>query len=376
MTEHNYKISLITPVYNAVKYLANVLESVQGQTIGFENIEWLLVDDCSTDGSAQIISQWAAEHSNIKLLKTEKNSGTPAKPRNIGLDHATAPYIMFLDNDDALHLNACKALYDEISRTRVDIVTGDVTLMDYEGFSKKDKDLLLNYNDSAALGFHLMESPLGDWIGPFLKNHWCKIYRRDIIETNHIRCLEGKLWEDILFLFLYMSCVKDMVCIAEPIVSYRARVESLSHVYDKQFYCSLPKSIDFGMACAEQLGQKNAHRFVEMLTYGGHVEYYTDQLLGSETLSKEELDECLMTWKNTYVYSIKYGAQFHSAYCKILADDFLSGMDEKAIFHFHTLKELYKQRQREKDNILNSKTFRFAKKMSNIKQRITGGRTE
>ena len=62
----SYKISLITPVYNAFRYLDETFESVKVQTIGFENIEWLLVDDHSSDGSFEKISLWAEEYPNLK----------------------------------------------------------------------------------------------------------------------------------------------------------------------------------------------------------------------------------------------------------------------------------------------------------------------
>lgn len=375
MADCNYKISLITPVYNAIAYIEEAFESVKNQTIGFENVEWLLVDDCSTDGSYELLCEWAETYPNLKVLRTPSNTGTPAGPRNIGLDNATAPYVMFLDNDDAFFPNAMKALYDEIERTGVDVVAGDVALMNPEDFPKEERHKLLNGITGISYGFREMQLPLGEWAWPYRNDHWCKIYKRDIIEQNNIRCLSGALWEDILFLFQYMTCAKTMIHIEVPILNYRARRESLSHVHNKDFYCSLPKSIDYGFAKVEQLGERNAQIYAAFLVCGNHVEHYMNELLDSEHLSQEELSDCLMAWKNTFIKSVEYDAEFHSAYCKIIADDFACGDDEKALFHFFTLKELYKQRQLEVNNILNSRTFRLAKKIADIKQ-FLGGKKE
>ena len=95
-----YKVSVIIPVYNAEDTLKNAVDSVVNQTIGFENIELILVDDNSSDGSKEIISDYANEYDNVKPIFLSKNSGSPSMPRNVGIDNATAPYLMFLDNDD------------------------------------------------------------------------------------------------------------------------------------------------------------------------------------------------------------------------------------------------------------------------------------
>lgn len=90
--------SIITPCYNGAEYIADCIESVRAQT--FEDWEMLVVDDCSTDRSAEIVKQYAKEDSRIKYLYTPKRSGSPSLPRNIGIDHAQGDFIAFLDADD------------------------------------------------------------------------------------------------------------------------------------------------------------------------------------------------------------------------------------------------------------------------------------
>lgn len=98
-------VSIITPVYNSEKYLAENIASVQSQT--YANWEHILVDDCSTDKSADIILQCAAQDSRIKYIKLLKNSGAGIA-RNTAIKAAKGKYIAFLDSDDLWHPDKLK----------------------------------------------------------------------------------------------------------------------------------------------------------------------------------------------------------------------------------------------------------------------------
>ena len=91
-------VSVITPCYNAERYLASAIESVISQT--FSDWEMIVVDDCSTDGSAAIVRRYAQDDVRIRLLSTMQNTGSPAIPRNIGIENAHGRYLAFLDSDD------------------------------------------------------------------------------------------------------------------------------------------------------------------------------------------------------------------------------------------------------------------------------------
>tara|TARA_R110002020_G_scaffold336426_4_gene551804 strand:+ start:73085 stop:73828 length:744 start_codon:yes stop_codon:yes gene_type:complete len=93
-------VSIITPVYNSDKFLANNIASVQAQT--YSNWEHILVDDCSTDNSADIILEYASKDSRIKYIKLQKNSGAGIA-RNTAIKAAKGKYIAFLDSDDLWH---------------------------------------------------------------------------------------------------------------------------------------------------------------------------------------------------------------------------------------------------------------------------------
>lgn len=92
-------VTIITPAYNCKSTIADTYTSVVSQT--YPSWEWIIVDDCSKDGSFEYISEMTKNDHRIKVLQTPKNSGT-AVARNIGLRHAHGQFITFLDSDDLL----------------------------------------------------------------------------------------------------------------------------------------------------------------------------------------------------------------------------------------------------------------------------------
>lgn len=90
-------VSIITPVYNAERFLSDTIKSVQNQT--YKNWEILLIDDCSKDNSAQIIKEFQKYDNRIKYIKLKKNSGASVS-RNEGIRNAKGRFISFVDSDD------------------------------------------------------------------------------------------------------------------------------------------------------------------------------------------------------------------------------------------------------------------------------------
>lgn len=91
------KVSIITPVYNAERFIAKTIKSVQAQT--YSNWELLLINDASSDSSESIIQDMMSEDARIKCINLQENSGA-AVARNTGLDKATGQYVAFIDSDD------------------------------------------------------------------------------------------------------------------------------------------------------------------------------------------------------------------------------------------------------------------------------------
>lgn len=94
------KVSVITPAYNASEYIGETIESVLNQT--YDNWEMLIVDDCSSDNTVEIVKNYAQKDSRIKLILHSQNQGVSAA-RNTALKEASGEYIAFLDSDDIWH---------------------------------------------------------------------------------------------------------------------------------------------------------------------------------------------------------------------------------------------------------------------------------
>lgn len=116
--KNDIAVSIIVPVYNAEKYLVKCLDSVINQKL--KNIEIIIVDDGSTDGSSEICLEYAAKDSRIIYYRKE-NEGLAAA-RQDGIERATGEYVGFVDSDDWLELNMYEKMYTEAIKENADIV--------------------------------------------------------------------------------------------------------------------------------------------------------------------------------------------------------------------------------------------------------------
>ncbi|MFG3003617.1 glycosyltransferase family 2 protein [Streptomyces calvus] len=119
-------VSVIIPVYNAADCLAECLQSVADQSIGFENVEIIAVDDGSTDGSGALLDAWAARHPGRIRVVHQDNSGAPGGPRNRGIDMAAGEFLFFADPDDYLGTEALERMVAAARRNDSDVVLGRI----------------------------------------------------------------------------------------------------------------------------------------------------------------------------------------------------------------------------------------------------------
>lgn len=111
MGDREYKVSVVTAVYNVEAYLGEMIESIVRQTIGFENIQLILVDDGSADRSGDICDQYAGRYPD-NIVAVHRENGGVSSARNEGLIHAAGEYVNFTDADDMLEENALQLMYD------------------------------------------------------------------------------------------------------------------------------------------------------------------------------------------------------------------------------------------------------------------------
>ena len=99
----SYLVSVIIPTYNSAKFLKRSIESALQQT--YNKLELIIVDDCSTDNSYEVVKYFIKIDKRIRYFKTTKNSGVVSVPRNLGLSKARGKYVAFLDADDYWNLD-------------------------------------------------------------------------------------------------------------------------------------------------------------------------------------------------------------------------------------------------------------------------------
>ncbi len=124
-------VSIVTPCYNAGEYIRETIESVISQT--FSDWEMLIVDDCSSDNSVEIIKKMKECDERIRLLKTENNTGTPATPRNIGIEHSRGQYVALLDADDIWYPNKLEEQLNVIRERDCKIVYSNGDMINEDG---------------------------------------------------------------------------------------------------------------------------------------------------------------------------------------------------------------------------------------------------
>ncbi|EAJ6944157.1 TPA: glycosyltransferase family 2 protein [Campylobacter jejuni] len=114
-----FKISIILPTYNVEQYIARAIESCINQT--FKDIEIIVVDDCGSDKSIDIVKEYAKKDDRIKIIHNEENLKL-LRARYEGVKVANSPYIMFLDPDDYLELNACEECMKILKNNEIDLL--------------------------------------------------------------------------------------------------------------------------------------------------------------------------------------------------------------------------------------------------------------
>lgn len=119
----NYKTTIAIPCYNKANYIERSLNSLINLS-RFKEFEIIIVDDCSTDGSVDIIKKYSDMYANINLICFNKGSGSPSKPRNTAIEKSTADYIIFMDPDDVVINDGYSVLLTKMEEYQSDILIG------------------------------------------------------------------------------------------------------------------------------------------------------------------------------------------------------------------------------------------------------------
>lgn len=212
-------VSIIMPVYNAEFFLERSVSSVLSQE--YNNLELILVDDGSSDSSAEICSRYASNVPKIKYFRQE-NKG-PAAARNTGVKNSSGDFIYFLDADDFITEEAIAIMIDTYNSTKSDLImTNFGKLIDDNKIV--NQPVSFNKENIPFEGKRkiLDHAEMNDYIRHFFKypsNHlvsycWARLYKRSIIDKFNISAHEDmKLFEDFVFNLEYMKHIDSVVFI-------------------------------------------------------------------------------------------------------------------------------------------------------------------
>ncbi|HEH4550969.1 glucosyltransferase [Campylobacter coli] len=198
------QLSIIIPLFNSCDFISRALQSCINQTL--KDIEILIIDDKSKDNSLNIVLEFAKKDPRIKIFQNEENLGTFAS-RNLGVLHSSSDFIMFLDSDDFLALNACELALTKIKQ--------GFDLLCFDAFVHRVKTKQF-YRFKQDEAFNQKE--FFEFLGKqrhFCWSVWAKCFKKDIILKSFEKIkIDERLsyGEDVLFCYIYfMFCEKIAV---------------------------------------------------------------------------------------------------------------------------------------------------------------------
>lgn len=213
------KISIVVPVYKVEIYLNRCVESIVNQT--YNDLEIILVDDGSPDSCPLMCEEWAHKDNRIRVI--HKENGGLSDARNSGIDRATGEYILFVDSDDYLELDACEKLLRTMKKTDSDFVVGVIreirgNRIDFQRRSIIKSNCVYNNKD-----FIIKSIETNEWYAPAVLN----LYKTSFLNQYSLRFKVGILHEDLEILpRLYMSATR-ISYLDYPFYNYEIRENSI-----------------------------------------------------------------------------------------------------------------------------------------------------
>ena len=216
-------VSVIVPLYNAEKYIAECLDSFLAQT--FQDFEIIVVDDCSTDNSLVIVKSYLEKfNGRLKIKRMKKNSGSAPAPRNKGFNFSCGEYVFFIDPDDLLISTALEEFYTLAKAYDADVVYT-------EKYYAKESDLPEiktaywqkgGFADKPTLeSNNLAERAQGIVKERYSLEPWNNLIRRKFIVENEISFPPLKVYDDEIWTYSVVLNAKKYLRVPRPLCIHR-----------------------------------------------------------------------------------------------------------------------------------------------------------
>lgn len=293
-------VSIVVPVYNNEKYLHKSIDCILRQTCS--DIEIILVDNGSKDGSLGICREYAARDARIVVIDIPENVGAGVA-RNAGIDIARGEYIVFLDADDWYEPTMVEKLLTAVSESDSDVgICGYETYV--EGVSHKNSEVfspasrrLVTVADVRTFFSHTFP----DGMAGFL---WNKIYKLSVIRENNVRFPTTERLEDGFFNIDFFACANSCVMIGDVLYHYRISSQAdVSRKYAWGYFEIVEKLTDYFIDVRHEwnmdgVSLDNAYKFY-INELGSYVEA---AFLGGWAVSNREITDRLNQITETKLY--------------------------------------------------------------------------
>lgn len=239
-----YEVTVGIPVYNVEKYIRLTMDSALAQT--FDSIEFLVLDDCGTDSSMDIVREYQQTHprgKDIRIVRQPQNMGI-GMARNRIIDEAKGKYLFFMDADDEMPNDSIQRLYHAAQQYSAQIVYGsNERIYDFDGRKRIEKDLyrpmqFLHGDDFANYAYESYRN--------IPANVWKYLIDISVYRDNHLRFQDINYWEDFVMTMDLPTYITRAVFIPNIIYIYYCRYGSLSN-YQKRDHSDkseIQKTID------------------------------------------------------------------------------------------------------------------------------------
>ena len=221
MGEKEYLVSVITPFHNTkIEFFKRGYDSLKRQTLGFKNIEWVVVVHNSDDSYADAVQKLTKEDGNVKIYILNNDKRTPSSPRNYALTKAQGKYIAFLDSDDFFTDDGLKEVVEGMEETEADIASFRAETLPEDETVIQAIDTRARFDQTVhMLEFKKGDEKLNDLIYAGGLTIWSKLIRRDFLSKYNIGfSLDMKYGEDVCFSMECLGKAKKIIILPQTIV--------------------------------------------------------------------------------------------------------------------------------------------------------------
>lgn len=223
-----YEVTIGIPMYNVEDYINRTMASALSQT--YANIQFLIVDDGSTDNSVNIVEEIRKFHprkKDIHLIVLPNNQG-PSNARNLIIEKAQGKFLFFMDSDDIIREDTISLMMKYVIQEKADIVFGSLEIIGLSGertliqypemhFYKGDDFAMFSYRKYAGI-----------------QASSCNILARlSIIRENGLRFFPSNFWEDFVFVLDLVTYYSRAVLLSDITYTYLCRLNSLSNFQER-----------------------------------------------------------------------------------------------------------------------------------------------